>query len=115
VVHYYNRANYIGPDTIPAFEAATGIKVIYDAYDAEETLEALILMGDTGYDVVGASMATFAPGIAAGTFMPLDRTQLPTGAISTRTRSPCLASSTPATGMQCLTCTRSTAFPATST
>ncbi len=38
VVHYYNWANYIGPDTIPAFEAATGIKVIYDAYDAEETL-----------------------------------------------------------------------------
>ncbi|HXN09731.1 MAG TPA: hypothetical protein VN859_00700 [Steroidobacteraceae bacterium] len=32
VVHYYNWANYIGPDTIPAFEAAHGIKVIDDAY-----------------------------------------------------------------------------------
>ena len=77
VVHYYNWANYIGPDTIPAFEAATGIKVIYDAYDAEETLETVLLMGGTGYDVVGASMGTFATGIAAGAFMPLDRAQLP--------------------------------------
>ncbi|MGA2190509.1 MAG: extracellular solute-binding protein [Steroidobacteraceae bacterium] len=77
VVHYYNWANYIGPDTIPAFEAATGIKVIYDAYDAEETLETVILMGDTGYDVVGASMGTFAPGIAAGAFTPLDHARLP--------------------------------------
>ncbi len=77
VVHYYNWANYIGPDTIPAFEAATGIKVIYDAYDSEETLETVILMGDTGYDVVGSSMGTFATGIAAGAFTPLDRTRLP--------------------------------------
>jgi len=77
VVHYYNWANYIGPDTIPAFEAATGIKVVYDAYDSEETLETVILMGDTGYDVVGSSMGTFATGIAAGAFTPLDRTRLP--------------------------------------
>jgi putrescine transport system substrate-binding protein len=77
VVHYYNWANYIGPDTIPAFEAATGIKVIYDAYDAEETLETVIMMGETGYDVVGASMGTFATGIAAGAFTPLDRARLP--------------------------------------
>jgi len=77
VVHYYNWANYIAPDTIPAFEAATGIKVISDTYDSEETLETVILMGDTGYDVVGASMGTFATGIKAGAFMPLDRARLP--------------------------------------
>ena len=76
VVHYYNWANYIAPDTIPAFTAATGVKVIYDTYDSEETLETVILMGDTGYDVVGASMGTFATGIKAGAFMPLDRAQL---------------------------------------
>jgi len=76
-LNVYNWANYIGPDTVSQFEARTGIRVVYDTYDSEETLEAKLLAGDSGYDVISTSPDTFAPGIVAGEFEPLDRGQLP--------------------------------------
>jgi putrescine transport system substrate-binding protein len=76
-LNIYNWANYIGPDTVPEFERRTGIRVVYDTYDSEETLEAKLLAGDSGYDVISTSPDTFAPGIAAGEFEPLDRSLLP--------------------------------------
>ena len=36
-------------DTVPGFEAATGIKVVYDTFDSNETLETRLLAGKTGY------------------------------------------------------------------
>jgi len=76
-VNIYNWADYIGPDTVPGFEAATGIKVVYDTFDSEETLDGKLLAGDSGYDVVSASGDIIGPGIAVGEFSPLDRSQLP--------------------------------------
>ncbi len=38
VLYLYNWADYIGKDTVKAFEARTGIRVVYDTYDADETL-----------------------------------------------------------------------------
>ena len=73
----YNWADYIGKDTIANFEAATGIKVIYDTYDADETLEAKMMAGDSGYDVVSASTDFFSRQIKAGIYRPLDRSLLP--------------------------------------
>jgi putrescine transport system substrate-binding protein len=77
VVNVYNWADYIGPNTVSGFEAATGIKVVYDTFDSEETLDGKLLAGDSGYDVVSASGDIIAPGIQIGEFAPLDRTQLP--------------------------------------
>ena len=65
-LHVYNWADYIGKDTIPDFEAATGIKVIYDTYDADETLEAKMMAGDAGYDIVSTSTDYFSRQIKAG-------------------------------------------------
>jgi len=62
---------------VPGFEAATGIKVVYDTFDSEETLDGKLLAGDSGYDVVSASGDIIAPGIQIGEFSPLDRSQLP--------------------------------------
>ena len=76
-LHIYNWADYIGKDTIANFEAATGIKVIYDTYDADETLEAKMMAGDSGYDVVSTSMDYFSRQIKAGIYRPLDRSRLP--------------------------------------
>jgi len=76
-LNIYNWANYIGPDTIPEFEARSGIKVVYDTYDSEATLETKLLAGDSGYDVISTSPDTFAPGIIAGEFEPLDKSLLP--------------------------------------
>jgi putrescine transport system substrate-binding protein len=76
-LHIYNWADYIGKDTIANFEARTGIKVVYDTYDADETLEAKMMAGDSGYDVVSTSTDYFARQIKAGIYRPLDRSLLP--------------------------------------
>jgi putrescine transport system substrate-binding protein len=77
VLHVYNWADYIGKDTLADFEAATGIKVVYDTYDADETLEAKMMAGDSGYDVVSTSTDFFSRQIKAGIYRPLDRALLP--------------------------------------
>jgi len=73
----YNWADYIGKNTIPDFEARTGIKVIYDTYDADETLEAKMMAGDAGYDIVSTSTDYFSRQIKAGIYRPLDKSLLP--------------------------------------
>jgi putrescine transport system substrate-binding protein len=72
----YNWADYIGKRTIADFEAQTGIRVIYDTYDADETLEAKMMAGDAGYDVVSTSTDYFSRQIKAGIYRPLDKTLL---------------------------------------
>ena len=77
VVNVYNWADYIGKDTLARFEGATGIKVVYDTYDADETLEAKMMAGDSGYDVVSTSTDFFSRQIKAGIYQKLDRSKLP--------------------------------------
>jgi putrescine transport system substrate-binding protein len=77
VLYVYNWADYIGKNTLAEFEAATGIKVVLDTYDADETLEAKMMAGDSGYDVVSTSTDFFSRQIKAGIYQPLDRTRLP--------------------------------------
>src|SRR6202045_728203 len=74
----YNWSDYIAPGTIPRFEAETGIKVTYDVYDGNEVLEAKLLSGRSGYDVVVPSASPFmARQIAAGVYRVLDKSKLP--------------------------------------
>jgi putrescine transport system substrate-binding protein len=77
VLRVYNWADYIGKNTIAEFEAATGIKVVYDTYDSDETLEAKLMAGDSGYDVVSTSTDYFSRQIKAGIYRPLDKALLP--------------------------------------
>jgi putrescine transport system substrate-binding protein len=77
VLYVYNWADYIGKHTLADFERTTGIKVIYDTYDADETLEAKMMAGDSGYDVVSTSTDYFGREIKAGIYQPLDRGKLP--------------------------------------
>jgi putrescine transport system substrate-binding protein len=77
VVHIYNWADYIGKDTIANFERQTGIRVVYDTYDADETLEAKMMAGDSGYDVVSTSTDYFSRQIKAGIYQELDKSRLP--------------------------------------
>src|SRR5271168_5386661 len=72
----YNWSDFIGPDTISKFEQLTGIKVTYDVYDAEETMEARLMAGSSGYDVVSASTDFFGREIKAGVYESLDKTKL---------------------------------------
>src|SRR6267143_7130213 len=77
-LNVYNWSDYIAPDTIPKFAAETGIKVTYDVYDGNEVLEAKLLAGRSGYDVVVPSASPFmARQIVAGVYRLLDRDKLP--------------------------------------
>jgi putrescine transport system substrate-binding protein len=73
----YNWTDFIGPRTVAEFEKQSGIKVTYDVYDSEETMDARLLAGSSGYDVVIASTEYFGREIKAGVYVPLDRTRLP--------------------------------------
>ena len=52
VLNVYNWSDYIAEGTLKKFEEETGIKVNYDVFDSNEVLEAKLLAGSTGYDVV---------------------------------------------------------------
>lgn len=77
IVNFYNWFDYIGPQTLPDFTRETGIKVNYDVYDADETLDGKLLAGKSGYDVVIATSTRFARQHAAGLFQALDWSRLP--------------------------------------
>jgi len=76
-LYIYNWTDFIGRNTIAEFEKQTGIKVTYDVYDSEETMDARLLAGSSGYDVVVASTEYFGREIKAGVYIPLDRSKLP--------------------------------------
>ena len=76
VLKVTNWAEYIGEETIANFEAEYGIKVIYDTYDSAETIDAKLLAGNSGYDVVSHSGSMTARLIAAGIVAPLDMSKL---------------------------------------
>ncbi len=77
VVHVYNWIDYVAPTTIADFEATTGIRVVYDTYDANEILETKMLTGRSGYDVVFPSSVPLARQVAAGAIGRLDKSKLP--------------------------------------
>src|SRR5215475_2959983 len=77
LLYVYNWADYIGKSTLADFERATGIKVVYDTYDSDETLEAKMMAGDSGYDIVSTSTDYFSRQIKAGIYRPLDKSRLP--------------------------------------
>ena len=77
VLHVYNWSDYIAPDTIANFEKESGIKVVYDVFDSNETLEAKLLAGKSGYDIVVPSNSFLAKQIKAGVYQELDKSKLP--------------------------------------
>jgi putrescine transport system substrate-binding protein len=77
-LHIYNWSDYIAPDTVANFEKETGIAVTYDVYDGNEVLEAKLLAGHSGYDIVVPSASPFmAREISAGAYLALDKAKLP--------------------------------------
>jgi putrescine transport system substrate-binding protein len=79
-VSVYNWGNSIGHDTIGNFRHDTGIKVNYDEFDSNDTLQAKLLAGSSGYDVVVPSDAYWAKQIQAGVYQKLDKSKIPNAA-----------------------------------
>ena len=77
VVNYYNWSDYQDPTVLDGFTKETGITVRFDTYDSNDTLEAKLLAGQSGYDVVVPSAYFLARQISAGIFQKLDKSRLP--------------------------------------
>jgi putrescine transport system substrate-binding protein len=77
VVNFYNWSDYIEPSVLTDFSKETGIKVRYDTFDSNDTLEAKLLAGKSGYDVVVPTAYFLARQIQAGIFLKLDKALLP--------------------------------------
>ena len=76
VVNVYNWSDYIEPKVLENFTKETGIKVQYDTFDANETLETKLLAGKSGYDVVVPTGYFLERQIKAGVFQKLDKSKL---------------------------------------
>ncbi|MBN9565765.1 MAG: extracellular solute-binding protein [Alphaproteobacteria bacterium] len=77
-LHLYVWSSYIPVEIIKEFEQETGIDVIIDVYDSNDVLEAKLLTGTSGYDVVCPSAWPYVgPQIQAGIYQPLNKTLLP--------------------------------------
>jgi putrescine transport system substrate-binding protein len=76
VVNIYNWSDYMAPGTLEQFTAETGIKVNYDVYDSNEALEAKMMAGGSGYDVVMPSNSFFERQVKAGVYQTIDKSKL---------------------------------------
>ena len=76
-LNIYNWTDYIGPNTVAEFQKETGIHVTYDMYDANETLEAKLSAGGSGYDIAVPTLIPFlARDIKAGLYQKIDKSKL---------------------------------------
>jgi putrescine transport system substrate-binding protein len=78
VVNIYNWTDYIDPAVLADFTRETGIKTRYDVFDSLETLEAKLLAGHSGYDIVlPSNEPSFSRLIRAGALTTIDRAKVP--------------------------------------
>jgi putrescine transport system substrate-binding protein len=76
-VNVYNWSDYVEPTVIETFSRETGIRVKYDTFDSNDTLETKLLAGKSGYDVVVPTAYFLERQIKAGVFQKLDKSKLP--------------------------------------
>ena len=76
-VNVYNWSDYLGPTVLDDFTRETGIRVRYDTFDSNDTLETKLLAGKSGYDVVVPTAYFLERQIKAGVFQKLDKSKLP--------------------------------------
>ncbi len=78
VVNVYGWYGIIDSEILKDFEKETGIKVVYDVYDNNETLEAKLLATNSGYDVVFPSFIPYAARqCVMGAYAKLDYSLIP--------------------------------------
>jgi putrescine transport system substrate-binding protein len=77
VVNFYNWSDYVAPGVFDDFTRETGIAVRYDTFDGNDTLEAKLFAGQSGYDVVVPTAYFLGREIEAGLYRKLDKSKLP--------------------------------------
>jgi spermidine/putrescine transport system substrate-binding protein len=76
-LNIFNWDSYVAPETIPGFEAATGIRVRYDLFASNDELFAKLRAGNPGYDVIFPSNNYVARLAEADLLLPLDHGRIP--------------------------------------
>jgi spermidine/putrescine transport system substrate-binding protein len=76
-LHVYNWSTYVAEDTIPNFEAACGVTVVYDIFGSNEEMLARLREGNPGYDIIVPSDYAVASLIADELLVPLDHEMIP--------------------------------------
>jgi putrescine transport system substrate-binding protein len=77
IVNVYNWSDYVAPAVVEDFTRESGIKVRYDTFDSNDSLEVKLLAGKSGYDLVVPTANFLQRQIKAGVFQPLDKAKLP--------------------------------------
>lgn len=75
-LNLYSWSAYIPPQALERFKAETGIRVKYDIFDSAEALDAKLMTGGSGYDVVFPASSGLARAIKANAVQPVQREQL---------------------------------------
>ena len=78
VVYVYNWGDYVDPETIEMFEEETGIHVVYDTYDTNESMYPRVAGGAVHYDVICPSDYMIQKMIHNDLLQPMDFSKLPT-------------------------------------
>jgi spermidine/putrescine transport system substrate-binding protein len=78
VLHYYNWADYVNPETYKAFTADTGVKIKKDFFVSNEELQAKLQGGARGYDLAAPTGYMVQILGADGLLEELDWSQLAT-------------------------------------
>lgn len=76
-LNLYNWSDYVDPSTKEDFSKEYDIKINSSYYDSNETLEAKVLTGHSGYDLVVPSLAFIGDQIKAGAYQPIDKSKIP--------------------------------------
>lgn len=73
----FNWSSYMPPDLLKRFEAETGIKVVVDSYDSNESMLSKLQAGGTGYDLVVPTGPTLRNMVRDGMLLKIDAATLP--------------------------------------
>lgn len=76
-LHLYNWSDYLDREQLAEFTAETGIDVVLDVYDSNETMIAKLQSGGTGYDVIFPSDYAVTALRDAGLLVPIDVRSFP--------------------------------------
>ena len=77
VLNVYNWPDYIAKDMLANFEKESGIKVNYQTFENNEALQAKLVAGNSGYDIVVPGAVFAKSQIEAGLLQKLDKAKIP--------------------------------------
>ncbi len=77
VLNIYNWPDYIAKDLVANFEKESGIKVNYQTFENNEALQAKLIAGNSGYDLVVPGAVFAKSQIEGGLLAKLDKAKLP--------------------------------------